>query len=102
MEALWSNGSFTFLNIAELLYNLQVLVKMPFSVYHIYLAIRRGVYSSRMTSNNKISPMEFCYNTNFTLPKQSQGSRSILQDGSRYLGLLSKEKELHLITVEIW
>ena len=31
--------------------------------------------------------MKFCYNTNFTLPKQSQGSRSILQDGSRSLGL---------------
>ena len=24
--------------------------------------------------------MKFCYNTNFTLPKQSQRSRSILQD----------------------
>ena len=24
--------------------------------------------------------MKFCYNTNFTLPKQSQRSRSVLQD----------------------
>ena len=24
---------------------------------------------SRMTSNKRISPMKFCYNTNFTLPK---------------------------------
>ena len=38
--------------------------------------------------------MKFCYNTNFTLPKQSQRSRSILQDGSRSLGLFWKEKTL--------
>ena len=36
--------------------------------------------------------MTFCNNTNFTLPKQSQRSRSILQDGSRSLGLFWKEK----------
>ena len=36
--------------------------------------------------------MKFCYNTNFTLPKQSQRSRSVLQDGSRSLGLFWKEK----------
>ena len=35
--------------------------------------------------------MKFCYNTNFTLPKQSQRSRSIFQDGSRSLGLFWKE-----------
>ena len=38
--------------------------------------------------------MKFCYNTNFTLPKQSQRSRSILQDGSKYLGLFWKENTL--------
>ena len=37
--------------------------------------------------------MKFRYNTNFTLPKQSQGSRSILQDGSRSLGLVLEGKE---------
>ena len=36
--------------------------------------------------------MKFCYNTSFTLPKQSQRSRSILEDGSRSLGLFWKEK----------
>ena len=36
--------------------------------------------------------MKFCININFTLPKQSQRSRSILQDGSRSLGLFWKEK----------
>ena len=35
--------------------------------------------------------MKFWCNTNFTLPKQSQRSRSIFQDGSRFLGLLWKE-----------
>ena len=55
--------------------------------YRIYPAIRRGFCPSRMTLNNKISPMKFCYNTNFTLPKQYQRSRSIFQDGSRSLGL---------------
>ena len=45
--------------------------------------------------------MEFCYNTSFTLPKQSQRSRSILQDdGSSSLAWLWKEK-LHLISEEI-
>ena len=38
--------------------------------------------------------MKFCYNTNFTLPQQSQRSRSILQDGSISLGLFWKEKTL--------
>ena len=38
--------------------------------------------------------MKFCYNTNFTLSRQSQRSRSILQDGSRSLGLFWKEKTL--------
>ena len=36
--------------------------------------------------------MKFCYNTNSTLPKQCQSSRSILQDGSRTFGLFWKEK----------
>ena len=53
-----------------------------------------------MTSNNLISPMKFCYNTNSTLPKQCQSSRSVLQDGSRTFGLFWKEKPL-LITEEI-
>ena len=35
--------------------------------------------------------MKFCNNTNFTLPKQSQRSRSVLEDGSRSLGLFWKE-----------
>ena len=33
--------------------------------YRIYPAIRRGFCPSRMTSNNQVSPMKFCYNTNF-------------------------------------
>ena len=36
--------------------------------------------------------MKFCNNTNFTLPKHSQRSRSALQDGSRSLGWFWKEK----------
>ena len=36
--------------------------------------------------------MKFCNNTNLTLPKQSQRSRSVLQDGSRSFGLFWKEK----------
>ena len=76
--------------------------KIPHSVlvYRIFPAIRRGFRPSRMTSNNLISPMKFCYNTNSTLPKQSQSSRSILQDGSRTFGLFWKEKK-RLITEEI-
>ena len=45
--------------------------------------------------------MKFCYNTSITLPKQSQISRSVLQDGSRSLGLFWKKKKLCLITEEI-
>ena len=62
--------------------------------YRIFPAIRRGFRPSRMTSNNLISPMKFCYNTNSNLPKQCQSSRSILQDGSRTFGLFWKEKTL--------
>ena len=46
--------------------------------YRIYPAISWSFPLSRMTTNNKSSPMEFCYNTIFTLPKRSQRSRSIL------------------------
>ena len=59
--------------------------------YRIYPAIRRVFCPSRVTSNNLTSPMKFCNNTNFTLPKQSQRSRSIFQDGSRSSGLFWKE-----------
>ena len=38
--------------------------------------------------------MKFSYNTSFTLPKQSQRSRYILLDGSRFFGLFWKEKPL--------
>ena len=41
-----------------------------------------------------ISPMKFCFDTSFTFPKQSQRSRSILQDGSRFLELFRMEKSL--------
>ena len=61
--------------------------------YRIFPAIRRGFRPSRMTSNSLISPMKFCYNTNSTLPKQCQSSRSVLQDGSRTFGLFWKEKK---------
>ena len=39
----------------------------------------------------------FCYNTSFTLPKQSQRSRSILLDGSRFWGLFWKEKKTFVL-----
>ena len=38
--------------------------------------------------------MKFCCETNSTLPKQCQRSRSILQNGSRTFGLFWKEKTL--------
>ena len=60
--------------------------------YCIFPAIRRGFRPSRMTSSNLISPMKFCYNTNSTLLKQCQSSRSVLQDGSKTFGLFWKEK----------
>ena len=44
----------------------------------IYLAIRWGFPLSRVTTNNWISPMKFCLNTSFTLPKQFQRIRSRL------------------------
>ena len=64
----------------------------PKPQYRIFPAIRRGFRPSRMTSNDLISPMKFCYKTNSTLPKRCQSSRSVLQDGSRTFGLFWKEK----------
>ena len=46
--------------------------------YRIHSAIRHGFPLSRMSINNQISPMQFCCNTSFTLPKQSQRSSSVL------------------------
>ena len=37
-------------------------------------------------------PYFFGYKTEFFLPKQSQKSRSVLKDGSRYLGLFGKSE----------
>ena len=67
--------------------------------YRIFPAIRRGFRPSRMTSNNLISPMKFCYNTNSTLPKQCQSSRSYKTD----LELLDcfGRKKTRLISEEI-
>ena len=48
-------------------------------VYIPYLfGYKTGLSLSRMSTNNQISPMQFCSKTGFTLPKQSQRSRSIL------------------------
>ena len=38
--------------------------------------------------------MKLCYNTIFTRPKQSQRSKPLLKDGSRFLGLFWKEKSV--------
>ena len=95
------------IKVPTLLYgNIETIIQSNFSVfinflyYRIFPAIRRGFRPSRMTSNNLISPMKFCYNTNSTLPKQCQSSLSVLQDGSRTFGLFWKEKT-RLITEEI-
>ena len=61
-------------------------------MYRIYSAIRWSFPLSKLTTNNIISPLKFCYSTSFTLPKQSQRSRSVLLNGSRFLGLFWKEK----------
>ena len=39
---------------------------------------KTGLSLSRISTNNQISPMQFCCYTDFTLPKQSQRSRSVL------------------------
>ena len=62
-----------------------------------------GFSLSRMTINSLTSPMKFCFNMSFTLPEQSQRSRFILEDdGSRCWGLVWKEKNVFLVTEEIW
>ena len=55
-----------------------VLILSTTSVIDIpYLfSYKTGLSLSRMSTNNQISPMQFCCNTGFTLPKQSQRSRS--------------------------
>ena len=48
--------------------------------------------------------MKFCYNTNFTLPKQFQRSRSILDPSCKMdldLWFVFEGKHLRLITEEI-
>ena len=68
-------------------------------MYCNYLAIpylfsyKTGFPLSRMTTNNYICPMKFCYNIQFTLPKQSQRPWSDLQDRARCLELFWKGKK---------
>ena len=65
----------------------------------IYLAIRWGFPLSRMTTNNFISPMKFCYNTTFTF---QNNPKDLDSDRSRSLGLILKEKKkLHLTAEKI-
>ena len=68
------------------------------SVIPYLFGYKTGLSLSRMSTNNQISPMQFCCNTGSTLPKQSQRSRS---DRSRFLGLFWKEKKHRLISEEI-
>ena len=58
----------------------------------------KGPLSPKQPTNQ---PMKFCYSTSFTLPKQFQKARSVLKDGSRFLGLFWKEKNFRLIAEEI-
>ena len=53
---------------------------------------KQGFLLSRMNPNNKISHTKLCCDINFTFPKQSQRSRSILHDGSRFLALVFEGK----------
>ena len=46
-----------------------------------------------------VKPFLFQNNVNSGLPEQSQKSRSILQDGSRFLGLFLEEK---ILTAELY
>ena len=62
--------------------------------YPIYSAIRQVFPHFRITTANKIRPMKFCYNMSYYLPKQSQRSRFILQDRSRFFGMFWREKTL--------
>ena len=69
----------------------------------IYSAKIQGFPLFRMTTNNKIYPMQFCYNTSSTLLKQSRRSTSILSDGSRFFFIVLEGKNsilFHLITKE--
>ena len=62
-------------------------------LYHIYLAIRWDFSLIRMTAHNRISPMKFCYNTSFTLPKKSQISRSVLYKIDIVFGIVLESKK---------
>ena len=46
-----------------------------------------------MTTNNKISPIKFYYNTSVALPEQYQGSRYVLKDLNFWDCLEAKKKK---------
>ena len=54
------------------------------------------LWDIKLNCGNKTLPYSFNYKTVFPLSKQTQKSRSIIQDGSRFLVLFWK-RELHLI-----
>ena len=89
-------GCTTWYYLTKYMYHISLVIRLQFTLpnYCIHLAIRQDFSLSRMSSNNQISSMKFCYNMHFTLPKQSQRSRSVLYDGSRILGLFWKVKTL--------
>ena len=74
---------------------------MAVSMYSIYLAIRQGFSLSRMTTNNLISHLKFCYNTSFTFlnnPNDLDPSYKMAVDFWNCFEM----KKLGLITEEIW
>ena len=68
--------------LADLTLSLTVIQNQPLQDRRceipLLFSYKMGISPSRMTTNNNMSPMKFCYNTSFTLPKQSQRSKSIL------------------------
>ena len=62
------------------------------NLYRTFPARKRGFGLSRISTNNKISPMKFCYDTSFILPKQSQISGSSYKTDLDFLNCFGKKK----------
>ena len=62
----------------------------PFFHSYLFILLQDEIYPYKFTANSK-PVLWISFEMGFTLPKQPQKSRSVLQAGSRSLGLLRKE-----------
>ena len=95
-QALWDVLKARFRFLCQVHSNKQRQIQSSLCFYRVpYLfGNKTGFPLSRMSTNNQISPMQFCCNSSFTLPEQSRRSRSVLKTDLDFWDCFGRKKTL--------